>query len=146
MGDFKLGARALSSFRVWFAIFVWTVLYSEGAGFGGATYRNVCRGDGASRICLLVHVPLFPPQVDFGSFVMSAAGFWLDGLYDTGLTVGFVMAVVLLFAASQMTRDFAERTFSWPVFVAVGVIAILAGYFYEVHRSLSTGIASAIHL
>jgi hypothetical protein len=146
VGDFVLGARALSSFRVWFAIFVWTALYSEGAGFGGATYRNACRGDGATQICLLVYVPLFPPQVDFGSFVMNTASFWLDGLYDTGLTVGFVMAFVLLFAASRMTRDLAERVFSWPVFVAVGLAATLAGYFYEVHRSLSTGVASAMHL
>jgi hypothetical protein len=146
VGDFKLGARALSSFRVWFAIFVWTALYSEGAGFGGATYRNVCRGDGASQVCSLVYVQLFPPHIDLGSFAMSVGTLWLDGLYDTGLTVGFVMAVILLFAASRMTRHVVECVFSWPVFVAVGVVATLSGYFYEVHRSLSTGIASAMHL
>jgi hypothetical protein len=71
---------------------------------------------------------------------------WLDGLYDTGLTVGFLLAVALLIVAYWMTRATSERIFSWPVLSLGCMGACCAGYFYEVHRTLVSGLAGMTHI
>ena len=138
----KLGSRALGSFRVWLTIVLWTFFFSEGIGFGGAMYQNDCRGVGSSSYsCLLRYHPVFPPHVPFGEFLGNVATLWFSGLYDSGITFGFMFAVAALVVATQLTRETQEKIFSWPV-ILIGCAAAFAGAFgAEVHHSLSTGVA-----
>lgn len=137
----KLGARAFTSFSVWLAVLAWTFFYCEGAGFGAAIYRNVCARGLDQQPCPLVYQFLFPPQVSLSTFALYVASFWFNGLYDAGLMVAFFLAVVLTLTASQLKRATVERVFSWGIILAGCGIACAAGYFYELHQTLSTGIA-----
>lgn len=137
----RLGRRALTYLSVWVAALLWTLSYSEGAGFGAAAYQNEC-SHGQVGICPLVYHPLFPPQVSIPAFVGNLATLWVDGVYDTGLLFAIVISVGLLLIASRMNSYVAERVFSWPLSMLGCVVFAVAGYFYEVHQTLSTGVAS----
>jgi len=139
-----LGARTFSLFGVWLALLLWIACYSDGAGFGGAIYRNACHSI-LGEPCGLVFNPVFPPAISWWAFVVNLTTLWLDGLYDSGLTVGFVAAVVIFSAASRMTAGVAALVFSWPVMSLGCAAAWGVGFWYELHRSLSTGIASMSH-
>ena len=136
----KLGARALSCFAVWAAALVWTLSYASGAGFGAATYRNECATPRLGP-CPLVYHSLFPPQVTWPTFAGNVFSLWVDGVYDTGLMVGLFVSIGLLLVASQMTRYLVERLFCWPVIVAGCALAWPIGYYYEIHQTLSSGVA-----
>lgn len=144
----KLGFRALSSFNVWITALLWTLSYADGAGFGAATYRNECtpqRGAWGTSYagCPLVHHALFPPHAPLLSFIGNIFVLWFDGMYDTGLMFGFFLTIILLLCASQMRRYLVERVFSWPVIALGCLFTFGAGYLYEVHRTLSTGVSGA---
>lgn len=55
--------------------------------------------------------------------------------------VALVLTMVLMLTASQMTRYVAERVFSWPVILLGCAVGWTAGYFYEIHQTLSSGVA-----
>ena len=141
----KLGSRALSTLSVWCMALLWTLSYADGAGFGGATYRNECPQDRTQFqvppdvLCPLVHHALFPPHVSLLAFAGNVFAFWFDGMYDSGLMLGVILAVVLLACASQMRRYVAEFVFSWPVIFIGCPLFFALGYLYEIHRTLSTG-------
>ena len=136
----KLGARALSSFRVWMTILLWTLFYADGAGFGAALYRNECLQP-ENWPCPLVHHALFPPQVSIATFLGNILALWFDGMYDSGLMVALFLTIILMLTASQMTRYVAERVFSWPVVLLGCAVSWTAGYYYEIHQTLSSGVA-----
>lgn len=142
----KLGTRALSSFSVWITALVWTLCYADGAGFGAMAYRNVCSNRAGSyefpdSHCPLVRQALFPPHVSPIVFGGNIFGLWFNGMYDSGLMVGFFLVVILLLCASQMRRFVADMVFSWPVILLGMPLAWGSGYLYEIHQTLSTGIA-----
>lgn len=140
----KLGSRALTTFSVWCTAVLWTVSYADGAGFGGATYRNECLKDLSFQVppsvsCPLVHHALFPPHVSLPAFAGNVLAFWFDGMYDSGLLLGVILAAILLVCASQMRREVAEWVFSWPIMLVGCPLFFAIGYFYEIHRTLTTG-------
>jgi hypothetical protein len=135
----KLGARALSYLPAGVTTLLWSIFFGEGAGFGAATYTNDCGGQPYS--CHLVYHALFPPQVSLNEFAGNLASLWVDGMYDVGYQFALVVLISLLLVASQLNRDAVKRAFSWPViFVGCALFAVF-GYFYEVHQTLSTGLA-----
>jgi hypothetical protein len=136
----RLGMRALSCFAVWATVLVWTLSYASGAGFGAATYRNECPTPRAET-CPLVYHALFPPHVTWPTFAGNIFSLWVDGIYDTGLMVGLFLSIALLLAASRMTRYLVERLFSWPAVMAGCVLAWPIGYYYEIHKTLGSGVA-----
>lgn len=141
----RLKGRALAYFRLWAMVALWTLLFSEGAGFGAATYQNVC-APGQHGICPLVYQPLFPPSVPVHTFIGYLASFWFDGLYDVGLLFALIAIISLLLVASRMTQNVAERVFSLPLIALGGIGFVLVGYFFEVHKTLSTGVAGVPQL
>ncbi|MGA9019837.1 MAG: hypothetical protein WB438_13005 [Candidatus Cybelea sp.] len=140
MLNVRLGIRALSCFAIWATILVWTLSYASGAGFGAATYRNECSTPRLGA-CPLVYHALLPPHVTLPTFVGNIFSLWIDGMYDMGLMVGLFLSIVLLFAASRMARYLVERLFYWPLVIAGCVLAWPIGYNYEIHRTLSSGVA-----
>lgn len=136
----RLGSRALGYFRVWIIVLIWTVVYSEGAGFGAALYRNECAHLQGGP-CPLVYQHLFPPQITVPSFINNLATLWVDGVYDSGLLFAVLISIALVLLASRMTWYTAERALSWRLTFVGCVVFVLIGFFYEVHQTLSTGIA-----
>ena len=143
----KLGTRAFTTFKVWLTATAWTLCYADGAGFGAATYRNICQtSNGAgydfpSLQCPLVQQALLPPHVSVLAFTGNALALWFDGMYDSGLMFGLFVTTILIASASQMRRYVFDRIFSWPVIVLGCALAWSGGYFYEIHKTLTTGIA-----
>lgn len=138
----RLGKAALAFFPAWAAIGLWTVALCEGAGFGAAAYRNDCTGFRLEQHCPLVHHALFPPQVSLGEFAANLCTLFVDGAYDIGLLFAIITGVGVLAVASRLTRYAAEAAFSWPVIAVCCGLFSVAGYFYEVHKTLSTGVAA----
>lgn len=136
----RLGSRALTYFRIWIMALLWTVSYSEGAGFGAATYRNECVHRQLG-LCPLVYHALFPPRVPAAAFVGNLATLWVDGLYDTGLLFAVVISIILVLIASRMTWHAIERATSWPVIAMGCLFSAPLGYFYEIQQTLRTGVA-----
>jgi hypothetical protein len=139
MQNERLGKRALTYFPVWATALLWTVFYSEGAGFGAATYRNECVHRQLGGLCPLVYHALFPPHIAVSAFIGNVVSLWVDGIYDVGFLFAIIVCISLLLIASRMSRYVAERAFSWPAMVLGCICFGFIGYFYEIHQTLNTG-------
>jgi hypothetical protein len=128
-----LGSRIFWSARAWAAVFVWTFAYSDGAGFGGIVYQNDCNGGP------LFYQSLFPPDVSISAFLGTAATIWVNGLYQSGITVAFFLVLIVMLVGSRLNESTAERVLSMPLITLVAVIAVPAAYAAAVHTTLATG-------
>lgn len=133
MLDSALGSRIFGSARAWAAIVVWTLAYAEGAGFGGIAYQNNC-----SSQPLFYQSP-FPPDVSIGSFLGTAATIWVNGVYDSGITFGFFLILIVMLMGSRLNKYAVTRVFSLPVIVAFALVAIPIAYATTVHATLAAG-------
>lgn len=133
-----MGGRVFSSFRVWAAALIWTWAYSEGAGFGAFFYRCASgyRYDCNHHLALN---PLFPPGVSIWAFLWNVIHLSFPGFYDSGLTVGFFIVVVVLLVGSRLPADALDTPFYWPGVVFAAIVFCLSGFAYEVHVTLSLG-------
>lgn len=130
---YTLGSRILWSARAWAAIVSWTFAYSDGAGFGAIIYQNDCHGSP------LFYQPVFPPDVSIGSFLSTAGTIWVNGLYQSGITLGFLLLAVVMIGGSRLTGLALEKVLSIPLISIVAALAAPLGYLVTVHATLTSG-------
>jgi hypothetical protein len=101
-------------------------------------FPDHCRGEP------LFYQPVFPPDVSAGTFLANFAGVWVSGMFRAGL--GFMVLLIVLFlcAGSRMSGYTLERVLSWPVIVALVVLAGPLGYFYVFHDIATTGVGPCL--
>jgi len=143
---YELGSGVFRSLRVWAAALAFTFALSEGAGFGAFSYHCV-RFDpfaAAGPQCTLTGQALVPPAVSWPTFAWDVATLWLAGFLDGGFVIGLFIAALAIATASRLSSAAVIRVFSfWPILLGSAILCV-AGYDYEIHATLATGLPQVL--